>query len=64
MQSEVPGSSPQSPMTGHVGKAQSTMPFFTVRVVKHQNSLLGEMVDALCLSVYKKHLDNALSNML
>lgn len=63
MQSEVPGCSSWSPMTGHVGKAQSTMPFFTVRVMKHWNRLLREVADALWLSVDKKHLDDALSKM-
>ena len=38
--------------------------FFTERVVKPWNRLPGEMVDAPCLSVFKRHLDNALNNML
>ncbi|PKU31188.1 hypothetical protein llap_18511 [Limosa lapponica baueri] len=38
--------------------------FFTESVVKHWNRLPREMVDAPCLTVLKKHLDNALSNML
>ena len=38
--------------------------FLTVRVVKPQNKLSSEVVDALCLSVLKRHLDNALSNLL
>ena len=38
--------------------------FFTERVVKHWNSLPREVVNAPCLSVLKRHLDNALNNML
>jgi len=38
--------------------------FFTERVVKHWNRLLGEVVDVPSLSVFKRYLDNALSNML
>lgn len=37
---------------------------FTVRVAKHWNGLPREVVDAMCLSVFKKYLDNALSNVL
>ncbi|KAK4829373.1 hypothetical protein QYF61_003496 [Mycteria americana] len=37
---------------------------FTDRVVKHWNRLPGEVVDAPSLSVFKRHLDNALNNML
>ncbi|KAK4810867.1 hypothetical protein QYF61_008839 [Mycteria americana] len=37
---------------------------FTKRVVKHWNRLPREVVDAPCLSVFKRHLDNALNNML
>ncbi|KAK4814670.1 hypothetical protein QYF61_024806 [Mycteria americana] len=40
------------------------MHFFTKRVVKHWNWLTREMVDAPSLSVFKRHLDNALNNML
>jgi len=38
--------------------------FFTKRAVKHWNSLPREEVDAPCLSVFQRHLDNALNNML
>ena len=38
--------------------------FFTERVVKHFNRLPKEVVSALCLSVFKRHLDNDLNNML
>ena len=34
-----------------------------VRVIKHWNRLPREVVDAPCLSVFKRHLDNALNNM-
>ncbi|KFV45120.1 hypothetical protein N341_04781, partial [Tyto alba] len=38
--------------------------FFTKRVVKHWNRLPRELVDVPSLSALKKHLDNALNNML
>ncbi|KFP44892.1 hypothetical protein N324_12646, partial [Chlamydotis macqueenii] len=39
--------------------------FFTERVVKHQNRLPRDVVDAtLSLSVLKRRLDNALNSML
>ncbi|KAK4829762.1 hypothetical protein QYF61_006486 [Mycteria americana] len=38
--------------------------FFTERVVKHWNRLPREVVDAPSLSVFERHLDNALNNML
>jgi len=36
---------------------------FTKRVVKHWNKVPREVVNALRLSVFKRYLDNALSNM-
>lgn len=38
--------------------------FFTVRVVKHWNRLPTEVVVALFLAVLKRHLDDALNNLL
>ena len=38
--------------------------FFTEKVVKHWNRLPSEVVDAQTLSVFKRHLDNALNNTL
>ncbi|KAK4826418.1 hypothetical protein QYF61_008951 [Mycteria americana] len=38
--------------------------FFIERVVKQRNRLPREVVDAPSLSVFKRHLDNALNNML
>ncbi|GAB0176695.1 hypothetical protein GRJ2_000134700 [Grus japonensis] len=38
--------------------------FFTKRMVKHWNRLPREVVNAPNLSVFKRHLDNALNNML
>ncbi|KAK4813465.1 hypothetical protein QYF61_006256 [Mycteria americana] len=38
--------------------------FFTERMVKHCNRLPREVVNAPSLSVFKRHLDNALNNML
>ncbi|KAK4826671.1 hypothetical protein QYF61_010680 [Mycteria americana] len=35
---------------------------FTERLVKHWNRLPREVVDAPCLSVFERHLDNALKN--
>ena len=39
-------------------------PFFTKRVLKRCNRLPREVVDAPCQSVVKRHLGNALKNML
>ena len=36
----------------------------TVRVIKYWNKLSSKVVDALCLSALKRHLDNAFLNML
>ena len=38
--------------------------FFTKRVLKPWDRLPGEVVNAPCLSAFKRHLDNALSNTL
>ena len=38
--------------------------FFTERVVKRWTGLPGEVVDAPSLAVFKRHLDNALNNLL
>ena len=40
------------------------MHLFTERVVKHCNRLPREVIDAPNLSVFERHLDNALNNML
>ncbi|KFW62278.1 hypothetical protein AS28_05775, partial [Pygoscelis adeliae] len=37
--------------------------FFTMRVVRHWNRLLREVVDAPSLEVFKAKLDGALSNL-
>lgn len=38
--------------------------FFATRVLKHWDRIPREVADALCLSVFKKHLANALHNVL
>ncbi|KFQ85926.1 hypothetical protein N337_04515, partial [Phoenicopterus ruber ruber] len=38
--------------------------FFMMRVVRHWNRLLREVVDALSLEVFKARLDGALSNLI
>lgn len=38
--------------------------FCAVRVVRHWHRLPSRVVGALCLSVFTRHLDNALTNML
>lgn len=70
MEREKLGSSPSLLMTGHMGTAQSYgregsdwalgKNVFTVRMIRHLSRLSRGMVDALCLSVFKRHLDNML----
>lgn len=68
---------PWEPMTGSKEMAQSwawggsdwtlQKKFFTLTVnrgVKHWNRHPSEVVDARCLSVFKRHLDNAVHNRL
>ncbi|KFZ46098.1 hypothetical protein N321_04855, partial [Antrostomus carolinensis] len=38
--------------------------FFTERLVKHWNRLPREVADAPSLPAFKRHLDNALNNIL
>lgn len=38
--------------------------FFSERVVKHWNRLSRKVVEAPSLSAFKRHLDNALNNVL
>lgn len=38
--------------------------FFTKKVVKHQNRIPRDVIDAPNLSAFKKHLGNATNNML
>jgi len=38
--------------------------FFTQRTVKHWNRLTREVVSVPSLSMFKRHLDNALNNLL
>lgn len=70
MESKVLVSSSWQPMIGHMGAAQSStkgdsdITNFSVRLVKHWNSLPREAVDAPHLSLFKRHLNNALNNML
>ena len=71
---EVLSSCPWDPGTGCVGMVQCCSKerfrldvwkhFFTERVVKPWDGLPREVVDAPSLSAFKRHLDNALSNML
>ncbi|KFV90861.1 hypothetical protein N327_12031, partial [Fulmarus glacialis] len=37
--------------------------FFTDSVVRHWDRLPKELVNAPCLPVFQRHLDNALNNM-
>lgn len=71
MESKVLVSSSWQPMIEHVGTAQSSTKGgsdirrnFSVRVVKHWNSLPREAVDTPYLSLFKTLLNNAVNNML
>ena len=65
-------SSPWHPVRGLMGMLQSrirglselTLANIPGRVVKHSDRLPREVVEAASLSVLKRHLDNALNNML
>lgn len=70
---EVWISSSSDPVTGHGNDSKLLQEefrlnirkrFCTERAVKHWNRIPSEMVDAPSLSLFKKHLDNALNNML
>jgi len=72
MEREVLSSAPWCPVPGFVGTAQSCVRqgrvrpdrrkhFFTERVAKPWHRLPGEVVNALCLSVSKRPLDDALN---
>ena len=64
--------SPWYPVIGCVGMVQSSTRggsdirkcFFIEVLVKHWNRLSREVVEVPRLSVFKRHLDNALNNML
>jgi len=73
VEKEVQISSPWYPVLGCIGIIQSCMRrgsddirklFFSEREVKCWNRFPREVVDAPSLSVFKRHLDNALNNML
>lgn len=73
MQKEVCISSFSDPVTGRVGMVQSCSRrslgsirkhFFCKRVVKLWNRIPSEMVDSPSLSLLKKHVNNALNDML
>ena len=77
MEREVLISSLRYPVTEHMGAVQSCIcisqgrsrldirnHFFPKRVVKHWHRLPREVVNAPSLSVFKRHLDNALNNAL
>ena len=73
MEREVLISSPWDPAIGRVGTVQSCARggsdlmlgnISLLRVVKHWNRLPRDVVDAPSLSVFKRHLDNALNSML
>ncbi len=75
MEREAMISSPWYPVPGRVGMTQSCVHqgrfgldmrkhFFTERLVKPWNRLPGEVGDAPCLSVFKRHLDNTLNTTL
>lgn len=53
-------------MLGHMGKPRLGIrkKFFTIRVIKHWHRLPSEVGAALGLSVFRRHLGTALSNVL
>lgn len=58
------GISTKLPGEGQAGCRKNTC-IFTMKMVKvvHRHKLPGEMIDTLCLSMFKRYLDNALNNM-
>ena len=64
--------SPWDPVRGHMGMAQSCArggldwtlrSIFSLKGGQTLNRLPGEVIDAPCLSVFKRHLDYALNSL-